>query len=151
LIAQLTGDRPLVDLADRRGGQGRQRDQHVQPGMRGHPALVEVGVQLRKVKRRSSENNCGTYLFTNLWVGYRDRSGGWDRRVARQLLFEGLCGDRSTAAADDIFDAAGDLQVAVFPEPDQVAAAVEPVAVKAAFVRAIGAKVAVEGIRPAYQ
>jgi hypothetical protein len=62
--ADLVGDRPFVDLPDWRGGQRRHRDQHVGPGVRGHPALVKVSVHLCKRHSRSGENNYSANLFT---------------------------------------------------------------------------------------
>ena len=71
--------------------------------------------------------------------------------MAHQLLFERLGGNRFTAAADDVFYPAGDLQIAVVPEADQVAAAVEAVGIEAAFVVALGTEIAIEGVRTPHQ
>ncbi len=53
-----------------------------------------------------------------------------------------------SAAVDHVFDPAGDLQVAVGVPADQIAAAVKAVRVEAAYVVALGAKVAIDGCLP---
>src|SRR5581483_9597766 len=79
------GDRRLVDLADRGGGQRRQRNQDVGAGVHSHPTLVEVAVQLRQRHRLSYENDCSADLFTEIAVRYWRRRSRGDRRVAEQM------------------------------------------------------------------
>src|ERR1700692_3560286 len=69
--AELTDDRLLVDLSDRRAGQRRHRDQHVGPGVRGDTTLVEVCVQFGEADRRAGENNCSANFFAKGGVGAR--------------------------------------------------------------------------------
>lgn len=97
------------------------------------------------------ENNCSADQLAHIRVRQWHRRGRADRRVAEQLFFEVLGRDGLTAAADDVFDAPGDLQVAVVAESDQVAAAIEAGWIEAALVVSVGAEVAVDGVGTAHQ
>src|SRR5262249_16062187 len=114
-------------------------------------ALVEVGVELSERDRGASENDGYANLFTQVGIGQRKSRSRPDSRVIKQLFFDVRRGDRFTGAADDVFDPAGDHQVAVVPEAHHVAAAVKPVGSKAALVVLRRPEVSVEGIGSANQ
>jgi hypothetical protein len=86
------GDRLLVDLAERRGGRRRHRDQHAGAGVGGHSAPVKAGVQFRRVTG-SPVKATAAQIFSPTQLSRSTTAGRKDRGMAQHLLSEVGCAD----------------------------------------------------------